>query len=214
MRKTRLLLLPYGLALLGMALLMMAFRTQRGSRQDVYTTEFPPQDVVAACACHDSSAELEFAGLGRFIGQFDGSITVRTGAKQVNSQGLEMVPLMVTDYSTMSNISGLGKTIIRLDQGQPSEPSRLQENSQEDNFPATQEMVLNVLMTTEALPGVTLRSRKPARLRNGNVTSFPPQQGAAYVLTEPVELEDVSKPGKVAARIVSVNTSITSSQIR
>jgi hypothetical protein len=213
MRKARLLLI-HGRILLGVALLIVACRTHKVRPQEVWTTEFPPQDIVAACACHDSQAVLEFVDLGKFTGEFDGSITVRTGAKQVTRAGFDVVPLNVTDYSTTSNIQGLGKTVIWLDKERNSEPSLLREKSREGDFPATQEMVLNVLMTTEALPGVTLRSLKPAFLRNDNVTSFPPQRGAAYTLTEPVELEDVSKPGKVAARIVSVNTSITSSRIR
>lgn len=174
-------------------------------------SSFKNSDAIAACACHDSSAVFETDDR-QYTGEFDGVISVRLGKPSVSKASSLKVPLHIVGYSTQSQIKGLGATSLDFDYSRPVRPSELT-GDLKTFFPAVQVMRLNILMTAEGLGNVTLRSMNPGTLVNGKANAFPPSPGATYVLQRAVELEDVKRPGKVKARLVSVNTSITSTDI-
>lgn len=167
--------------------------------------------ATVECACHDSAARIESAGK-EFVGQFNGSITARLGKSSVNARGQTNIPLNVIGYSTTSNVPGLGKTTLDFDFDRPVRSSSLRGTDKENFFPGVQSMHVNILMTTEAFPGVTFRSKGPGVLINRNVDNFPPTPGSTYVLQKPVVLEDASGTGKPDVRLVDINTQIVSTQ--
>lgn len=172
---------------------------------------FNNRNFVLSCACSDGSAVFEM-GDRQFVGQFNGAIAVRLGRAAIDKASSMRVPLHIVGYSTQSQIEGLGLTSLDFDYSRTVRPSEIR-GTPIRFFPAIQTMRLNILMTAEALGGVTLRSRNVGTLVNGKVSSFPPKPGATYVLQKPVELEDVNKPGEVQARLVSVNTRITATEM-
>jgi hypothetical protein len=178
----------------------------------VNALNFPEPGSVAKCACSDGAAVFEIDGR-EFIGQFDGSISVRVGRHRADPRGALVMPLTIVGYSTTSNIPGLGRTTLDFDFSRPIMPSQLSAASPQELFPAAQTMRLNILMTTDGLPGVTMASNNVGVLVNKNVDSFPPSPGSTYTLRKPVELSDVNKANRVQARLVSVNTSITQTYV-
>jgi hypothetical protein len=167
----------------------------------------PELGLVSTCACQDIAALFRIEDK-EYIGQFDGSIAVSVGQPSVDAKGLMTIPLNIVGYTTTSQIKGMGETTLDFDFDRPIPPSSLKGSKRDSFFPATQTMHLNILMSTESLPGVTLRSIRRGTLVNRSATSFPPAQGSIYSLQRPVELEDVKKPGKVRARLLNVNTEI------
>jgi hypothetical protein len=178
------------------------------------TTEvhFPAGGAHAACACHDLAAEFNFDGK-EFVGQFNGSITTRIGQPSVDSAGLVTLPLIIVGYSTTSEIEGFGRTTLDFDFSRPIQHSYVKGNDPGTTFPGVQTMYLNILLTTDAIPGVTLRSRRRGTLINNKVTGFPPPPGSTYALQRPVEFEDIREPGRVRLRLMNINTSIVSSDV-
>lgn len=172
---------------------------------------FSNPSIIMACACVDRVAVFEM-GDYQYVGEFNGVIAVKFGKPSVDKASSMKVPLHIVGYSTQSQIKGLGATSLDFDYSRPIRPSYIK-GAPERFFPAIQTMRLNILMTSEALGSVTLRSINPGILVNGKVSTFPPTPGATYVLQKAVELEDVKRPGKVKARLVSVNTSITSTEM-
>lgn len=169
---------------------------------------FVPQfGLVSACVCHDAAALFRIEDK-EFLGEFDGSIAVSVGEPSVDAHGLPTVPLNIVGYTTTSQVKGMGKTTLDFDFDRPIPPSSLKGLKRNSIFPGTQTMYLNILMTTDLLRGVTLRSTQRGTLVNRSATSFPPTKGSLYSLQKPVELEDVKKPGKVLARLLNVNTEI------
>lgn len=166
-------------------------------------------DVVLACACHDGAAVF-LRGDKEFVGQFDGSIATTVGRPRTDPAGGEVVPLNIVGYSTQSDVPGFGRVSLDFDYTRPVPPSTVRGEG-EEFFPAVQTMDLQILMTTDALPGVTLRSRERGTLVNKEVKNFPPDPGATYVLQQPVDLMDPE--GKVVVRLMSVNTSIVSTRV-
>lgn len=162
--------------------------------------------IVLTCACSDREARFEYDNRV-FTGRFDGSISTTVGPAQQDPQGGQVVPLNVVGYSTQSNVDGLGRVSLDFDFSRDVPLSTVRGEGKEF-FPAVQTMQLQILMTTDALRGSTLRSRELGTLVNSRVESFPPQPGATYTLQKPVDLVD--EKGQVVMRLVTVNTSIVS----
>jgi hypothetical protein len=171
-----------------------------------------PEDpgVVLACACHDSAAVFS-RGEKEFVGQFDGSIATTVGAPRADAEGGQVVPLNIVGYSTQSAVPEFGRVSLDFDYTRPVPPSTVRGEG-EEFFPAVQTMDLQILMTSDAFPGVTLRSRERGTLVNAKVKSFPPDPGATYTLQKPVDLIHPGT-GEVAVRLLSVNTSIVSTRL-
>jgi hypothetical protein len=169
---------------------------------------FPTNDstIVLSCACSDREARFEYNNKV-FAGRFDGSISTTVGPPREDPQGGQVVPLNVVGYSTQSNVDGLGRVSLDFDFSRDVPLSTVRGEGKEF-FPAVQTMQLQILVTTDALGGATLRSRELGTLVNSNVESFPPQPGATYTLQKPVDLVD--EKGQVVMRLVTVNTSIVS----
>lgn len=169
-------------------------------------------DVVSACACSDGAARFDVDG-EEFVGQFRGSISVRIAQPAVDPPGRVTIPLHIVGYSTQSDVPGLGATSLDFDFSRPVPPSTLRGDAQRGFFPAVQTMNLNILMTSDAFPGRTLRSASRGTLVNTAAQAFPPPEGSTYVLQRPVELVDAEKPGKILARLNTVNTTILSTNV-
>lgn len=170
---------------------------------------FPSASSVAACACHDREAMFSI-GNEVFTGQFDGSIATRVGETTVDSRGFPTVPLTIIGYSTTSKVKNMGKTTLDFDFSRTTNVSRLTGNTKNKIFPGTQQMNLRILMTSDAFPGKTLRSKTIGTLVNDKAQAFPPPPGSIYKLQRAVGLEDIDNPGKVLAKLLNVNTQIVS----
>jgi hypothetical protein len=168
--------------------------------------------AIAACACHDDQARFEING-EEFVGQFDGEISVRLGRPVLSADQLTTVPLHVVGYTTSSNIRGMGHTTLDFDFGRPVSASDVAASRQREFFPALQTMRLQILVSTDAFNGKTLRSMTPSALRNQTAEDFPPPAGSTYSLETPVGLEDIANPGVRLATLKTVNTKIRSTQI-
>jgi hypothetical protein len=166
-------------------------------------------DIVLACACHDSAAVFA-RGDKEFVGQFDGSIATTLGLPRDDAKGGTVLPLNIVGYSTQSDVPDFGRVSLDFDYTRPVPLSTVRGEG-EEFFPAVQTMDLQILMTTDAFPGVTLRSRERGTLVNREVKSFPPDPGATYRLQQPVEMVDAK--GEVVVRLLSVNTSIVETRM-
>jgi hypothetical protein len=128
-------------------------------------------------------------------------IVVRLGAPYRTEKGLKTVPFEILSIGTSGFADGLGATSFSLDASRPV-TSAIWEKEPGTEFPAIQEMRFHFLYTVEAMPGKVFRSVNPAVMRSDNVLAFPPPRGTTYQLAGPVELEDLSKPGAPAGRIL------------
>jgi hypothetical protein len=178
----------------------------------VNTLRFPEQGSLATCACADRTARFKIDGK-EFIGQFDGSISVRVGTHKTDGKGTLTMPLTIVGYSTTSDIPGLGKTTLNFDFSRPVLSSQLKTQSSQGIFPAVQTMRLNILLTTEGLPGVTLASENVGVLINKEVNSFPPSPGSTYTLQKPVKFSAIDGKNNTKVQLLEINTSIKSTDV-
>jgi len=121
--------------------------------------------------------------------------------------GVASVPLVITGHNTIGDVAGLGRIMVSRDPDREAPEGVLRENSAGEGFPATQEMLVNIHVTLDSLPGFVLRNVKTGTLRNEDQQSFPPRN-ARYELQEPLDLERVDEPGEVVARIISYTAHI------
>src|ERR1700716_410893 len=92
-------------------------------------------------------------------------------AKNSFFDDLTTLPLMITGHSTVGEADGIGcMTVDHDDRAAPT--SRLQQLTSRSPFPASQEMYVNIRVTIEALPGVTLRNATTGVLRCGEQMAF------------------------------------------
>lgn len=169
--------------------------------------------IHAACACHDKEARFEMDGR-EYMGQFDGQISIRLGKPLMSFERLSTIPLHVIGYTTTSDIPGMGRTTLDFDFSRPIPPSDIVASDVRSFFPAVQTMRLNILVTTDAFKGKTLRSMAPSALRNTEARDFPPPEGSVYTLESAVALEDIASPGKPLMFLRNVNTAITTTHVR
>lgn len=158
----------------------------------------------------DQPHEGEIIGFGAFQETGAGKrtqIVVRLGEPYRTEKGLKTVPFEILSIGTSGFAEGLGATTFSLD---PSRPvtSAIWEKEPGTEFPAVQEMRFHFFYTVEAMPGKVFRSVNPAIMRSDSVLSFPPPRGTTYNLVGPVELEDTSKPGAPAGRILHNRASV------
>ncbi|MBV9773396.1 MAG: hypothetical protein JO040_05575, partial [Gemmatimonadetes bacterium] len=102
---------------------------------------------VATCACSDRAARIEMQGK-EFIGQFNGSISVRIGRPEQRQTRETRVPLNIIGYSTQSDVKGMGRTSLDFDFSRPIPTSDVSGDPERGFFPGVQKMRLNILMTT------------------------------------------------------------------
>jgi len=176
-----------------------------------FTTLAQTSDI-AACACHDVGATIAIGG-NEFVGQFDGSISVRLGKPLLSQDRLTTIPLHIVGYTTSSDIPGMGQTTFDFDFSRPIPPSEVEARHEREFFPAVQTMRLHILVTTDAFKGKVLRSVSPGALRNLDARDFPPPTGSTYTLEAPIGLEDIANPGVNLAVLKKVNTGIVSTQL-
>ena len=120
----------------------------------------------------------------------------------IAKSGLKTVPLRLISIGAKGFAEGIGETRFWLDPTRPVQ-SAIWEKRAGTEFPAIQEMRFHFFYTLEAMPGKVYRSINPARMRSDNVLSFPPSPGTVYRLAEPVQLEDISRPGVVAGTVLT-----------
>jgi len=181
----------------------------------VYTSssyaQFPDPNIDVSCMCVEDNIEVEILGFETFTGTASGHMTVRTGI-QYDDSGLATMPMEILSHNTKGTIGGLGSITVDHDFSRPSPYSILQELSPGTYFPAKQEMYVNILITIDSLPDMTLRNISTATLQNPYQNSFPPS-GVVYTLQEPMALEDVTDPGTTVAIVHSYRARIESSYI-
>lgn len=127
-----------------------------------------------------------------------GFLTAGVGSSYVTSDGRTGTNLSVQDLASTGDVEGLGTATFKLDTTRKAGPSSIEANQKGQAFPATQTMRFHFTLD---LDGVTYRSITPATVTNTAVSQFPPAPGTTYVLTSELKLEDVNKPGEVAATL-------------
>ena len=155
--------------------------------------------------------QIQIDSLGEFAVESEESIAAVAEEKFLDRNGLINRPIRVLGMAGRGYAEGIGETVYWMDKSRLVEGSGVRSKVRGAEFPAVHEMRFHVFLTTEALPGVTLRSMNPAIMVNNNATSYPPRLGARYVLKNVVELEDVENPGVVIARILSNRNEIVGS---
>lgn len=158
------------------------------------------------CECAADKAVIEVLGSGTFEANFSGFMEVVPEGETID-EGRARLALRITGHETIGRGDGIGRITVDHDFDRPAPLSELRQISVEGAFPAEQLMHVNILVTLDALPGVTLRNVRTGLLRNPHQDSFPPKD-AFYDLEEPMELEDVTNPGVSVARIVSYRANI------
>jgi hypothetical protein len=151
-------------------------------------------------------------GLGQFSMDSSESIAAVSEEKFLDRNGLSNRSIRILGMAGRGYSDGIGETMYWLDKSRPVEGSGMRAKARGAEFPAVHEMRFHLLLTTEALPGRTLRSVNPAVMVNNNATSFPPRMGSRYVLKNVIELEDVDNPGVVVGRILSNRNKIVGSR--
>lgn len=172
--------------------------------------DLPPPNEAQECLKADASV-VEIGGLGTFNLDLKGSIAVRTLPGFVSARGYHTVPLEILGSASRDYAEGLGEVAVWIDKSRPATGSFLRERTKGEGFPAIQHMRFHIFFETEALPGRRFRSIAPVHVVSQRVESFPPRKGTQYLLTAPVELEDVDRPGVVAVRVASGDVRITGS---
>jgi hypothetical protein len=170
-------------------------------------TMLPAASVVPVICPPPAGSEKEstFAGLGTFKDEREAKpnpLMVRTGPSFISSNGLKTVPLEILAIGWGGSAEGLGETHFWMDTTRPL-TSAIWEKTAGTEFPAIQEMRFHFFYTVEAMPGKVFRTINPARMRSTDVRAFPPPPGTVYHLVEPIQLEEIHKPGVVAGRIQS-----------
>ncbi len=159
----------------------------------------PGTDVM--CRCRADSAAIEVLGLGVFSGNFQGTMSVRTG-EETQIDGLATMLLEISGHETEGQAPHLGRIRVKHDLDRPAPRSRIQELTAGTGFPASQEMYVNIKLTAGALGDVILRNVKTGVLKCEAQSSFPPRN-AEYFLPEPMDLEDEANPGNIVARMLT-----------
>lgn len=158
-----------------------------------------PEDCVEGCT---ADKEVSIEGVGTFETKSTGSspMIARVGRPFVRN-GLKTVPLQLVSLDGTAFAEGVGETRFWLDASRPV-TSAVWERVSGTEFPAIQEMRFHFFYTVEAMPDKVYRSMNPAIMRTDNLHSFPPPPGTHYRLVSPVNLEEISRPGVVAGRVV------------
>ena len=153
----------------------------------------------------DKVVDVEDLGEGDFkmrgIGDAPPIVAV-IGKPYVSNKGLKTVPLRIIANGGHSFAEGIGETRFWFDATRPLD-SAIWEKKPGTEFPAIQEMRFHFFFTMEAKPGKLYRTINPSIMRSEHVTAFPPPPGTVYRLMQPIELEDVTEPGVVVARVLS-----------
>lgn len=151
---------------------------------------------------------MQIDGVGQFDVASEESISAVSQDKFLDQNGLINRSIRVLGMAGRGYSEGIGETVYWMDKSRSAGESGMRAKVRGAEFPAVHEMRFHLFLTTEVLPGVTLRSINPAVMVNKNATSYPPRIGARYVLKNVVELEDVENPGVVIARILSNSNQI------
>jgi hypothetical protein len=166
---------------------------------------YPGYEDEQQCECIADEATIEVDG-AVYEASFSGEMAVRAG-EPMERDGLASVPLIITRHRTEGDVEGLGRITVAQDPNREAPQSVLRENNPGEGFPATQDMLVNLHVTLNSFPGLTLRNVETGTLRNERQVGFPPRN-ARYALQNPLDLERVDDPGPVVARILSYTANI------
>lgn len=172
--------------------------------------------VIAECdadAAPDKVIVVPDLGTFKMTGVGDAPPIVSVVGKAfISREGNKTVPLRIIANGGHSFADGIGETRFWLDATRPVK-SYIWEKTPGTEFPAIQEMRFHFFFTMEARPGKLYRTMNPSIMRSDNVVAFPPPPGTIYRLMEPINLEEVTKPGIVAARVISNRVVIPRSRV-
>jgi hypothetical protein len=114
-----------------------------------------------------------------------GSIVAVVGQTGLTPDGRQTTQLTVRGTHTEGFVSGVGDLVITMDSSQAAPKSSLTANQRGAAFPATQTMRFFPVLT---LNDEAFTSTTPVQVVSSSVTSFPPQPGTVYVLTNSMVL--------------------------
>ena len=153
-----------------------------------------------AVACGGNRDHSISVNNGTFVNAAtQGAIHAIVGQTGLTSDGRQTTQLTVTDTSTEGYVEGVGTLQITLDKSKPSVASSLTANQKGAPFPATQTMRFypQFILNQESFTATA-----PVQVVSSSVTSFPPQPGTVYVLTNAMVLRSAQgntislKPGR------------------
>jgi len=157
----------------------------------------PPGTVIRCKG--DKSHLLQVNGGPGLNAVTSGFIDATVGQSSTTSDGRLTTQLTVNGTNTQGYIDGVGTLVISMDKSRAVPPSSLTANQRGSAFPATQTMRFFPVLT---LNGEAFTSATPVQVVSSSVTSFPPQRGTVYVLTNAVVLKSAEgneislEPGK------------------
>jgi len=201
----KLLVVAFSLLVVGTGAFWMA-TTSHAARTERASLPSTTGDATACDLDFNSDKEIilpEAGGTFNTVAVGDAAPTVAVVGKQyVSASGLKTVQLQLIANGGHNFAEGIGNTYFWLDASRPV-TSAIWEKRAGTDFPAIQEMRFNFFYTFEAMPGRVFRSVSPAVMRADDVRAFPPPRGTVYRLVQPVELEDVAKPGIVVGKVLT-----------
>jgi hypothetical protein len=158
----------------------------------------PPAGANVSCA-GDRDHEIAVNGGASVAAATQGAIQAQVGQTTLTTDGRQTTQLRVTNTFTEGYVEGVGNLVITLDTSRPSVASSLTANQRGAAFPATQVMRFypKFILNDEVFQSTT-----PVQVVSSSVTSFPPEEGTVYVLTNSMVLTSSAgntislKPGK------------------
>jgi len=158
----------------------------------------PSQGKIVRCK-GDKSHLLELNGGPGLNAVTTGFIDATVGQSSTTSDGRLTTQLTVNGTHTEGYVEGVGNLVITMDSSRAVPPSSLTANQRGAAFPATQTMRFFPVLS---LNGENFTSETPVQVVSSSVTSFPPQRGTVYVLTNAMSLRSAEgnsitlEPGK------------------
>jgi hypothetical protein len=158
-----------------------------------------------AVACNKSKDDiLTIPGLGTFDAHTTGTIFIDRGNTFVTSDGHTGWMLNIQSMQTAGDVEGLGHVTYQFDPTRQAPASSFTSNQVAPLFPGKMDIYMSVNVTIDGLG--SFRSMKPAHVVSPQVSSFPPSPSTPFFLQERLDLENVQRPGVVAASIAAGKT--------
>jgi hypothetical protein len=111
-----------------------------------------------------------------------------------------------------STVGALGTVTTTLDPTRIAPPTTITSNVIGSDFPATERINFFARATVSSRPGVNYRSIQPVQLFSGNVTTFNPHVNEVFNLQQPVDFEDVNRPGVIAFTLRTLSVTLGAAQ--
>lgn len=172
------------LAMAGIGAVLLAGGGWMWLREASAAIAIPPAGTVVTCN-GGRDHEIAINAGPRVQAPTAGAIKAEVGQTTKLADGRQTTALKVVDTFTHGKVDGIGDLVITIDSSRTSPPSSLTANRAGEAFPATQTMRFFPLFVVN---GEVFKSNDPVNVVSSSVTSFPPEPGTTYVLTNAMTL--------------------------